>query len=128
MEDNRDKLVVIVAGYTEEMRDFINTNPGLKSRFNRYIDFQDYTPKEMMGIYELLCNKSDYIISLEAQVVLEEIFHRLYRTREKDFGNGRLVRNIFEKSIENQSCRIAAINPITKELLKTIEIDDISVI
>lgn len=126
MEDNRDKLVLIVAGYSEEMKTFIDTNPGFKSRFNRYIHFPDYTPDEMIKIYELLCSKSEYIISSDAKNLLTDTFKNLYETKTKDFGNGRLVRNIFEKSIENQSNRIALTDQqLTKELLTTIEAEDI---
>ncbi len=126
MEDNRDKLVLIVAGYSEEMKTFIDTNPGFKSRFNRYIHFPDYTPDEMIKIYELLCSKSEYNISPSAKTLLTDAFKHLYETKTKDFGNGRLVRNIFEKSIENQSNRIALTDQqLTKEILTTIESEDI---
>lgn len=126
MEDNREKLVLIVAGYSEEMKIFIDSNPGFKSRFNRYIHFPDYTPYEMIGIYELLCSKSEYVISPSAKNLLSESFKQLYETKTKDFGNGRLVRNIFEKSIENQSNRIALTDQeLTKKILTTIEAGDI---
>lgn len=125
MEDNRDKLVLIVAGYSEEMKTFIDTNPGFKSRFNRYIHFPDYTPDQMMKIYELLCVKSEYIISSNAKNLLTETFNHLYETKTKDFGNGRLVRNVFEKSIEKQSNRIALADKLTREILITIEAEDI---
>jgi SpoVK/Ycf46/Vps4 family AAA+-type ATPase len=126
MEDNRDKLVLIVAGYSEEMETFIETNPGFKSRFNRYINFPDFTPDEMIKIYELLCSNSEYFVSKNAKNCLTEVFKDLYKNKTKDFGNGRLVRNIFEKSIENQSNRIALTKEIlTKEILTTIEEDDI---
>lgn len=125
MEDNRDKLVLIVAGYSEEMKTFIDTSPGFKSRFNRYIHFPDYTPNEMIRIFELLCSNSEYIISPNAKNYLTEVFNQLYENKTKDFGNGRLVRNIFEKSIENQSNRIALANSLTKEILTTIETEDI---
>lgn len=127
MEDNRDKLVLIVAGYSTEMKTFIDTNPGFKSRFNRYIHFPDYTPDEMIKIYELLCSKSEYIISSDAKNLLKVTFKQLYETKTKDFGNGRLVRNIFEKTIENQSNRIALSDQqLTKDILTTIETVDIT--
>ncbi|MEC5395906.1 AAA family ATPase [Bergeyella sp. RCAD1439] len=125
MEDNRDKLVLIVAGYSEEMKTFIDTNPGFKSRFNRYIHFPDYTPDEMIRIFELLCSNSEYTISPNAKSHLTEVFKQLYENKTKDFGNGRLVRNIFEKSIENQSNRIVLADTLTKEILTTIETEDI---
>lgn len=125
MEDNRDRLVLIVAGYSVEMKTFIDTNPGFKSRFNRYIYFPDYIPTELFEIFELLCSNSEYIISSSAKEILIDTFTHLYETKTKDFGNGRLVRNIFEKSIENQSNRIALADKLTKEILTTIEAEDI---
>ena len=125
MEDNRDKLVLIAAGYTDEMRTFIDTNPGFKSRFNRYIHFADYTPEELMKIFELMCSKSEYLISNPAKEILSTLFNKLYHQKDKTFGNGRLVRNVFEKTIENQSNRMALASRLTKELLITIEPSDV---
>ena len=68
MEDDRDKLIVILAGYTQEMKSFIDTNPGLKSRFNRYIEFEDYSPEELEAIYKLQCGKLDYILTPDADI------------------------------------------------------------
>lgn len=126
MEDNRDNLIVIVAGYSDKMKDFIDMNPGLKSRFNRYIHFEDFAPEDMMSIYKKMCQGSDYAISSEAELYLKSEFESAYNSRNESFGNGRFVRNIFEKSIENLSNRIAKSEKITKELLTTIEKEDIS--
>jgi SpoVK/Ycf46/Vps4 family AAA+-type ATPase len=126
MEDNRDNLIVIVAGYSDKMKDFIDMNPGLKSRFNRYIHFEDFAPEDMMSIYKKMCQGSDYAISSEAEQYLISEFESAYNSRDESFGNGRFVRNIFEKSIENLSNRIAKSNKITKELLTTIEKEDIN--
>lgn len=126
MEDNRDKLVLIVAGYSDEMETFIDTNPGFKSRFNRYIQFPDYTPIELMKIFELLCLKSEYVVSQTAKDKLNEKFESLYKNKDKNFGNGRLVRNLFEKAMEQQANRIAQAEKLTKELLTTIEAEDIA--
>ena len=125
MEDNRDKLVVILAGYSQEMKIFIEKNPGFKSRFNRYIHFEDYSPAELLEIYEAFCKKSDYQLTNGAKAKLLFHFEELYRNKDKTFGNGRLARNIYEKSIENQANRIAAAPRLTKKLLTTIEADDI---
>lgn len=125
MEDDRDKLVLILAGYTNEMSDFIDTNPGFKSRFNRYISFPDFSPSEMVGMFENNCNKLDYHLTEEAKAKLMEIFENAYMTRDKSFGNGRFVRNIFEKSLEQQANRIAKESHLTKEILTTISEDDI---
>ncbi len=125
MEDDRDKLIVVLAGYTKEMVDFIETNPGFKSRFNRYIEFTDYTSEELLSIYEGLCNNLDYKLTDDAKTELNEIFVVAYNNRDNSFGNGRFVRNIFEKSMEGQANRIAGIVELTDEILTTITKDDI---
>ncbi|SEL70237.1 ATPase family associated with various cellular activities (AAA) [Aquimarina amphilecti] len=125
MEDHRDQLVVIVAGYPDEMEEFIESNPGLQSRFNRYFTFDHYKPKELIGIFELFCLKNDFVLADEAKEKLEFIFDKLYEKRHKSFGNARVARNLFEKIIEYQANRIVSITPLTEELLKTIIEDDI---
>ena len=125
MEDDRDKLIVVLAGYTKEMQDFIETNPGFKSRFNRYIDFTDYKPDELLSIFEGLCKKLDYKLTDEAKVKLTTIFTTAYNNRDKSFGNGRFVRNTFEKSMERQANRIASVADLTDEVLTTITADDV---
>ncbi len=125
MEDHRDELVVIVAGYPDEMESFIETNPGLQSRFNRYFTFDHYKPKELIGIFELFCAKNDFVIHEEAREKLLFIFDKLYEKRHKSFGNGRVARNLFEKIIEYHANRIISITPLTEELLKTITEEDI---
>ena len=125
MEDDRDKLVVILAGYTAEMETFINSNPGLQSRFNRYIEFPDYAPDELLAIFESKCKQSEYQLTTEALAKAKLMFERAYLQRTKSFGNARLVRNMFEKTIERQANRIAKIAVLTKDKLTTIEADDI---
>lgn len=125
MEDHRDQLVVIVAGYPDEMEEFIESNPGLQSRFNRYFTFEHYKPKELSAIFELFCNKNDFILHEEAKEKLGFIFEKLYEKRHKSFGNARVARNLFEKIIEYHANRIVSITPLTEELLKTIVEDDI---
>lgn len=126
MEDYRDRLVVIVAGYSEDMSRFIDANPGLKSRFNKYFYFEDYKPSELLSIFKLICEQNNFELDKEAQKVLFEKFTDLYETRDRTFGNGRLVRNIFEKSVENQANRLAKISRVSKELLMKISLDDIA--
>jgi len=124
MEDYRDELVVVVAGYPDEMKDFIQSNPGLQSRFNRYFTFDHYKPKELTAIFELFCKKNDFVLHEEAKEKLQFIFEKLYEKRHKSFGNARVARNLFEKIIEYQANRIVSITPLTKELLITItEVD-----
>ena len=125
MEDERDKLVVIIAGYTDEMNLFIETNPGFKSRFNRYIEFADYTPIDLLEMFNIQCKKLDYILSAEARLKIREVLQNAYNNKDKTFGNGRFVRNIFEKTLEKQANRIASVTSLTKEILITITIDDI---
>lgn len=125
MEDDRDKLIVILAGYTDEMKGFIDTNPGLKSRFNRYIQFDDYSPTELVAIFKLNCSKLSYVLTDDANKKLLEIMTAAFTNRNKSFGNGRFARNIFEKTIEKQANRIASLPILTKEILITISIDDL---
>lgn len=125
MEDDRDKLIVILAGYTDEMKTFIETNPGFKSRFNRYIEFVDYTPIEMESIFKLQCRKLDYKLTDETENKLAETLKTAYINRDNSFGNGRFVRNIFEKTLERQANRMASVSTLTKEILTTIIADDI---
>lgn len=125
MEDDRDKLAIVLAGYTNEMKEFIDTNPGFKSRINRYINFPDYKPNELFDIFESMCCKLDYVLTEDAKIELRIVFEKAYSNRDKSFGNGRFVRNIFEKAMEQQANRIAKENNLTKEKLTTIEKDDI---
>ena len=125
MEDNRDNLIVIVAGYTDKMKEFIDMNPGLKSRFNRYIQFDDYSPSELVSIFKKMCAGSDYTLKIDAEELLVKEFTSVYNSRDESFGNGRFVRNMFEKTIESLSNRISKSEKITKELLTTIEKEDL---
>jgi len=126
MEDYRDRLVVIVAGYSEDMSRFIDANPGLKSRFNKYFYFEDYKPNELLSIFQLICEKNHFELDKEAKKVLFEKFTNLYASRDRSFGNGRLVRNIFEKSVERQANRLTKISRVSKEMMMKISPDDIA--
>lgn len=125
MEDHRDDLVVIAAGYPDEMKTFIQSNPGLQSRFNRYFNFEHYTSAEMMDIFKLYARKADFVITADAEEKLSFIFDGLYENRNPSFGNARVVRNLFEQVIANQANRLVAITPITKDLLISLEEPDI---
>lgn len=125
MEDDRDKLILVLAGYTKEMQEFIATNPGFKSRFNRYINFSDYCTKELLSIFEAFCENLDYKLSSDAKSKLNNIFAIAYENRDKSFGNGRFVRNIFEKSLERQANRIAIVADLTDEVLTALTESDI---
>lgn len=125
MEDNRDDLVVIVAGYPAKMQQFINSNPGLRSRFNKYFNFDDYNPDELLKIFELVAKKSNFSLTLEALSGLRGLFAHHYQHRDSTFGNGRLARNLFEIVINRQANRIVSIPNVTEAVLGTIETEDI---
>ena len=125
MEDMRDDLIVIVAGYTELMEQFVNSNPGLKSRFNRFMFFPDYTVDELMGIFDMRCSKSGY--RLKDDEAKEALRARLEKASEdlSAFGNARGVRNLFERALSKQADRLAGYEEITKEDLETLTKEDI---
>lgn len=106
MEDHRDDLVVIVAGYVSEMEDFIRSNPGLASRFNRYIRFPDYSPAELLQILIRFCEQASYVLSDSTHSGLQSVFAREIRRQRQRFSNARYVRNLFEKIIEAQAQRV----------------------
>ena len=125
MEDHRDELVVIVAGYTDEMSGFIRSNPGLESRFNRYLHFPDYTPDEMAAIFRMRCDKSAYCLDGEAEERLKAVLER--ESRENDtFGNARGVRNLFERVLVAQANRLARSGEVTREALMRLTTEDIA--
>ncbi len=125
MEDHRDELIVIVAGYDDLMEKFIDSNPGLKSRFNKYIHFPDYTGEEMMDIFRIRCKSNGYETETEAEELLLAVFNDMYDTRDENFGNGRTVRNIFEKVINCQATRLASDMDITDEELRVLTVADV---
>ena len=108
MEDYRDRLVVIVAGYTDEMDRFIKSNPGLKSRFSRYFYFDHYAPEELMRIFDSFCANAKFTVRDDARKAMLALLTALHARRDRAFGNGRLVRNIFERVVERQANRLAA--------------------
>ena len=124
MEDHRKDLVVIVAGYTKPMEKFIDSNPGLKSRFNKYIEFPDYTIDELMEIFELNCKKYDYVIEEDAKKqVRARLVSKKMQMRE-NFANAREVRNMFEDIITNQARRVAEMeNPTHDDMMKITVMD-----
>ena len=126
MEDNREDFVVIVAGYTEPMEKFINSNPGLKSRFNKYIDFPDYKIEELVEIFDSNCKKYDYILEEEAKNQVKSLIMLRKNERLENFANAREVRNLFEEIITNQARRIARMDNPTDEDMRTITVDDLS--
>ena len=124
MEDHRDDLVVIVAGYTDLMQDFIHSNPGLESRFNRFLEFEDYTLEEMLGIFRMRCEKGKYTLAPDAEEAVKQ-FITEENTHPETFGNARGVRNLFEKVLIQQSNRLAGMETVTKEDLMGLTKEDI---
>lgn len=125
MEDHRDNLVVIVAGYDELMHKFIDSNPGLRSRFNKFFHFPDYAGDDLLKIFESFCVGNGYCISDEVSAKLLEQFHTMYENRQEHFGNARTVRNIFETAICCQADRIADLPEMSEEDLVVLTESDI---
>lgn len=124
MEDNRDKIAVIVAGYPEKMEEFLQSNPGLKSRFNKFISFHDYNAEEMLLIFKKMCNDSGYILPIKTEETALAIFQDMCLKKDSYFANGRSVRNLFENAITNQANRIVELkNPTDDELKSLTSID-----
>ena len=124
MEDDRDDFIVVVAGYTHEMTDFINSNPGLKSRFNKYIYFPDYTTSELMEIFKYMCSSHDYVLTPSAETMAETYLRGMTEAKKENFANARLVRNYFERCVDRQSTRIVQDKNITDEDLVTFVRED----
>ena len=123
MEDYRDDLVVIVAGYVDEMKQFIAMNPGLRSRFNKYINFENYSANEMLDIFKLSCEKTKFILSAEAEESALTYFEQ--NQDDPTFGNARGVRNFFDKVVTNQATRILTIQNPSEEEFRTLNKEDI---
>lgn len=125
MEDHRDDLVVIVAGYTDKMDDFLMSNPGLRSRFTTMLRFNDYEPHELVMIFESLCANNHYRINPSAKAKLNQVFTELHRTRDESFGNARLARTLFEMSTVRQANRVLASSHISDDDLVTMSSVDV---
>lgn len=117
MEDDRDRLIVIIAGYNDEIRGFIDSNPGLQSRFSKYIDFPDYSADELAEIFVTYCNDAKYRLTPDAKNKMVQVMRSAYENRDKNFGNGRFVRGMFEKTMENQAMRLAPLNQVSRSML-----------
>ena len=126
MEDHRDELVVIVAGYDDLMHKSIDSNPGLRSRFNKYFNFPDYNGEELLKILKRFCDSNGYNLSDEAIPLLTEKLNGMFETREEHFGNARAIRNLFEHAINNQANRLVLDNNITDDELMELSIEDIT--
>ena len=126
MEDHRDDFIVIVAGYPDLMKEFIGSNPGLKSRFNQYINFEDYTLKQLRDIFRLQCSSQNLVLTDECEDYLLDYFTDLYAHRDENYANGRDVRNYFEKVIRTRANRLSPmLDSLTVEQFRTIELADL---
>ena len=125
MEDHRDDLIVIVAGYTDLMGDFIHANPGLESRFNKYFYFEDYDGEQLAEIFRSMCKKNGYELDEAADKAAAEAFQLLYERRDENFGNARDVRNVFEAAVACQANRVAAMEAPEKKDLMALTVADL---
>ena len=123
MEDHRDDLVVIVAGYTELMDRFIHSNPGLESRFNRFLMFEDYTPEQMVAIFKMQCKKGCYALAQGTEELVRDFIAE--ESADDSFGNARGVRNLFEHILVAQNNRLAKMENVTRDDLMQILPDDV---
>ena len=127
MEDHRDDLILIVAGYPDKMEGFLQSNPGLPSRFNKRIFFADYTPENLVDIFKLCCRQNNYKVADGVDTFLIDFFTKHYQARDKNFANSRFARNFFEKTIETQANRLASgIDNASAEDLQLLTIDDVT--
>jgi AAA+ superfamily predicted ATPase len=123
MENNRDRIAVIVAGYGSEMQDFVRSNPGLQSRFTRYIHFEDYGGAELTQIMQKMCADADYRLSEAALEQLRSHFEKVGGGKSgKDFGNARYVRSLFEKIVENHAVRVSGSSDVNLDLIKLVDV------
>jgi hypothetical protein len=125
MEDHRDELVVIVAGYTGKMQDFLGSNPGLRSRFNKHVHFDDYGVEQLVQIFKSFCRKAEFELAEGAEGELSSVFGVLCASRDETFGNARAARNLFEATLSKQANRLVSLPKVDREILSTIEPADI---
>ena len=125
MEDKRDEFIVIVAGYPDLMEDFLDSNPGLRSRFNKYIHFEDYSASQLNEIFHSICKSQDYKIDPEAENELMQNISEMVASADDNFANAREVRNYFEKVVANQANRIVQSSEAGADDLITITKEDL---
>ena len=126
MEDHRSDFVVIVAGYPARMQEFLDANPGLRSRFSRQLRFENYSIEELLSIFELLCVQAHYSVAPDALEKLRGLLADAVAKADQTFGNARFVRNLFEESVRNQANRLVSLSDVGLSALTTLEADDVS--
>ncbi len=127
MEDQRDDLIVIVAGYPREMAEFIASNPGLESRFTKYLHFEDYNANELLQILKMYITKNGYHLFEAAEAKIKEVIDNIYETRGINFGNARIMRTLFEQLLQLHSNRVIMIDSPSEEQLRTLTEEDVPV-
>ena len=126
MEDDRKDFIVIVAGYTEPMEEFLQSNPGLRSRFNKFIDFEDYSSEELYDIFISMCHSQDFRLTEEAEAYVKDHFRQMVENKEEHFANAREVRNFFERCIERQANRLVKSENFDKDEITTFQKEDLT--
>lgn len=127
LEDYRDDLVVIVAGYTEPMRKFFESNPGLRSRFNHFIEFDDYNEKQLFDILQIMCRQNAYCLTDGAEETAQQYIKMQVDNKEEQFANGRLIRNLFDDIVMKHARRVVKLKSPTYSDLITIESEDFEI-
>lgn len=126
MEDDRERLVVILAGYTDEMKTFVESNPGLRSRFSRYVEFPDYTSDELSQIFLSIADRNQYSCDEDVRASIKGIMEEAVRGKDRNFGNGRFARTLFERTIQRQAVRLSTVAPLTAEKLSELTLQDLT--
>ena len=127
MEDARGSMVVIIAGYKDEMKRFMDINSGLESRFNRAIEFPDFTADELGQVFRSMAKKGKYKLSADVEHWLDPYIGLMTKKTTKAFGNARWARNLFEKSVERQSLRVTEMKDPSAEELVTLRLKDVGI-
>ena len=127
MEDERGRIVVIIAGYKDDMKRFMDINPGLESRFNREVFFPDFSAEELAAIFRQTAKKNKYVLSADVEKWIGPYIGKMTKDRDKNFGNGRWVRNLFEKTVERQALRVSEMANPTKDELMTFTMKDVGI-
>ncbi|MGH7993891.1 MAG: AAA family ATPase, partial [Limisphaerales bacterium] len=125
MEDDRDRLIVIAAGYNEPMKQFIASNPGLESRFTNYLNFPDYQPEELLEIFHRMAAQSGLVCAPETEKKVLATCKNLHAGRNEQFGNAREMRNLFESAVRNQSTRLVSSGQCDRDALTTLLPEDL---
>ena len=128
MEDHREDLIVIVAGYPALMERFLNSNPGLRSRFNHFIQFEDYSPDELTAIFEMLCKSNGYHLAKDAHNYAVKYFEKRWQARDETFANAREVRNFFERVTTYQANRVASAGQMSDQALSELLLRDLEAV